>query len=50
MMMEAFGVAGFHVKNQGILSVYASGRNRWTAAVLDIGDGVAQVFVIYEGG
>nr|XP_022336668.1 actin-3-like isoform X1 [Crassostrea virginica] len=47
VMMEAFGVAGFHVKNQGILSVYASGRN--SATVLDIGDGVAQVFVIYEG-
>ena len=47
-MMEAFGVAGFHVKNQGILSVYASGRS--SATVLDIGDGVAQVFVIYEGG
>lgn len=47
VMMETFHVPGFHVKNQGILSVYGSGRG--CAVTVNIGDGATQIFVIYEG-
>uniref|UniRef100_A0A8W8JZV4 Actin n=1 Tax=Magallana gigas TaxID=29159 RepID=A0A8W8JZV4_MAGGI len=47
VLMETFHVPGFHVKNQGILSVYGSGRG--STVTVNIGDGVIQVFVIYEG-
>ncbi len=45
--METFHVPGFYVKNQGILSVYGSGRG--CAVTVNIGDGATQIFVIYEG-
>jgi hypothetical protein len=46
-MMEKFNVAAFYVINEALLSFYASGRTCGT--VLSIGDGVTQVYPIYEG-
>ena len=46
-MMEAFNVPGFSVMNQGLLSMYASGRE--TGCVLTVGDGVCHVDPVYEG-
>ncbi|XP_078337448.1 actin-5-like [Crassostrea virginica] len=47
VMMEAFNVPGFSVMNQGLLSMYASGRE--TGCVLTVGDGVCHVDPVYDG-
>ena len=46
-MFENFQVPALYIALQGILSVYASGRN--TAVVLESGDGVTHVLPITEG-
>lgn len=46
-MMETFHVPGFLAMNQGLLSLYASGRT--TGTVLNVGDGVCHVDTAYEG-
>lgn len=46
-MMETFHVPGFLAMNQGLLSLYASGRT--TGTVLSVGDGVCHVDTVYEG-
>jgi|ERR1712071_177453 len=47
IMFETFGVQGFYVSIQAILSLYASGRT--TGLVLDSGDGITHIVPIYEG-
>lgn len=47
VMMETFHVPGFLAMNQGLLSLYASGRT--TGTVLNVGDGVCHVDTAYEG-
>lgn len=47
VMMETFHVPGFLAMNQGLLSLYASGRT--TGTVLSVGDGVCHVDTVYEG-
>ncbi|XP_061162970.1 actin, clone 302-like [Saccostrea echinata] len=46
VMMESFLVPAFQVMNQGILSMYASGRTSGT--VVTVGEGVCHVDPIYE--
>ena len=46
ILLETFNVPSFYIGNQGILSLYASGRT--TGIVLDIGDGVTQIVPGYE--
>ncbi|KAF5302067.1 hypothetical protein FQR65_LT08617 [Abscondita terminalis] len=47
VMFETFDVPAMYLANQGVLSLYASGRT--TGVVLDIGDGVTHTTSIYEG-
>ncbi|XP_062579850.1 uncharacterized protein LOC134241839 [Saccostrea cucullata] len=47
IMLEKFNVLGFFVINHGIPTIFASGRACGT--VVNIGEGVAQVYPIYEG-
>ena len=46
-MFETFGVPGFYVSLQGVLSLYASART--TGVSLVSGAGVTRVLPIYEG-
>ena len=47
VMFETFSVRGMYVANQGVLSLYASGRT--TGIVVNSGDGVSHTVPIYEG-
>ncbi|KAK3417503.1 hypothetical protein EUGRSUZ_H03447 [Eucalyptus grandis] len=47
IMFETFNVPGLYVAIQAVLSLHASGRA--TGIVLDSGDGVSHVVLIYEG-
>jgi len=47
IMFETFGVPGFYVAIQAILSLYSSGRT--SGIVLDSGDGVTHCVPVYEG-
>ena len=47
IMFETFNVPSFHVSNQAVLSLYASGRT--TGIVLDSGDSISYAVPIYEG-
>ncbi|KAG2379438.1 hypothetical protein C9374_006555 [Naegleria lovaniensis] len=47
LMFETFSVPALYISLQGVLSLYASGRN--TGIVVDCGDGVSQVVPISEG-
>ena len=47
VMFETFNVPAMYISVQAVLSVYASGRS--VGIVLDSGDGVSHVILIYEG-
>jgi actin len=47
LCFETFNVPSFYVGTQAVLSLYSSGRT--TAIVLDAGDGVTQIVLVYEG-
>ncbi len=47
IFMENFGVPGFYVFTQAVLALYASGRT--TGVIVDSGDGVTHVVVVYDG-
>lgn len=46
-MFEKFNVPGFYLSIQGLLSLYASGRE--TGFCLESGDGVTQAVPVHEG-
>ena len=47
IFMDSFGVPGFYVFTQAVLALYASGRT--TGVIVDSGDGVTHVVVVYDG-
>ena len=47
IMFETFNCTGTYVAIPGVLSVYASGRS--AAFVLDVGEGVAHTYPVYNG-
>ena len=47
MFFETFKVPAFYVYTQAVLAMYASGRT--TGAVVDSGDGVTHIVVVYDG-
>jgi actin-related protein len=47
IMFEEFNIPALYVANQGVLSLYASGRT--TGVVLDCGHGASHAIPIYEG-
>ena len=46
-MFEKFNVSNFYVSMQSKLSLYGSGRG--SGVLVDIGEGVSHVAIIYEG-
>lgn len=47
IMFETFNVPAIYVANQGVLSLYASGRDK--GVVLGSGGGVSYAVPVYEG-
>ena len=47
VFMETFNVPGFYVFTQAVLALYGSGRT--TGVIVDSGDGVTHVVVVYDG-